>query len=195
MTVDSHNSKLITAEDKIYDIIKIHPELKEVLINLSPIFSKFNNTLLFHIAARLTTVRDAAGIAKLYLREMLYRLNQAVGMGDDFLAVQKSQAQGLIQDFLKKEQPQGEQAAVPDWLDRARGFPIEDVRLDNEDPFAKVNKLADSIAEGQGFCLVQKFEPLPLIRYLKSRQFIHYTEKVNEDEYNEYRIYFLRSNS
>jgi len=191
MTADSHNRKLITSEDKLYDIIKIHPELKEVLINLSPKFSKLNNTLLFNIATRRTTVRDAAGVANLYLRELLYRLNQAVGMGDEFLAVQKSQAQGLIQDFLKKEQPQGEQAAVPDWLDRARDFPVEDVRLDNEDPFAKVNKLADSITEGQGFCLVQKFEPLPLIRYLKSRQFIHYTEKANEDEY---RIYFLRSN-
>ncbi len=192
MTVDNHNRELITAADKIYDIIKIHPELKEVLINLSPKFNKLNNTLLFNIAARRTTVRDAAGVAKLYLREMLYRLNQAVGLGDDFLTLQKSQAQGLIQDFLKKDQPQGEQAAVPDWLDRARDFPIEDVRPDNEDPFAKVNKLADSIAEGEGFCLVQKFEPLPLIRYLKSRQFIHYTEEVNEDEY---RIYFLRSNS
>ena len=192
MTVDNHNREPITAADKIYDIIKIHPELKEVLINLSPKFNKLNNTLLFNIAARRTTVRDAAGVAKLYLREMLYRLNQAVGLGDDFLTLQKSQAQGLIQDFLKKDQPQGEQAAVPDWLDRARDFPIEDVRPDNEDPFAKVNKLADSIAEGEGFCLVQKFEPLPLIRYLKSRQFIHYTEEVNEDEY---RIYFLRSNS
>lgn len=192
MTVDNHNRELITAADKIYDIIKIHPELKEVLINLSPKFNKLNNTLLFNIAARRTTVRDAAGVAKLYLREMLYRLNQAVGLGDDFLTLQKSQAQGLIQDFLKKDQPQGEQAAVPDWLDRARDFPIEDVRPDNEDPFAKVNKLADSIAEGEGFCLVQNFEPLPLIRYLKSRQFIHYTEEVNEDEY---RIYFLRSNS
>jgi hypothetical protein len=190
MTVDNHNRELITAADKIYDIIKIHPELKEVLINLSPKFNKLNNTLLFNIAARRTTVRDAAGVAKLYLREMLYRLNQAVGLGDEFLALQKSQAQGLIQDFLKKDQLQGEQAAVPDWLDRARDFPIEDVRPDNEDPFTKLNKLADNIAEGQGFCLVQKFEPLPLIRYLKSRQFIHYTEKVNEDEY---RIYFLRS--
>lgn len=192
MTVDSHNGKLITAEHKLYDIIKIHPELKEVLINLSPKFSKLNNMLLSQIATRRTTVRDAAGVAKLYLREILYRLNQAAGMGDEFLALQKSQSQGLIQDFLKKEQPQGKQAAVPDWLDRARNFPIQDVRQDNEDPFAKVNKLADSIAEGQGFCLVQKFEPLPLIRYLKSRHFIHYTEKINEDEY---RIYFLRSNS
>lgn len=192
MTANSQNNKIITAEDKIYDIIKIHPELKEILINLSPKFSKLNNTLLFNIITRRTTVGDAAGVAKLYLREMLFRLNKAVGMGDEFLAIQKSQAQGLIQDFLRKEQPQGKQAAVPDWLDRARNFPIEDVRLDNEDPFAKLNKLADSIAEGQGFCLVQNFEPLPLIRFLKSRQFIHYTEKVNE---NEYRIYFLRSNS
>jgi len=78
MTTDSQNKKLITAKDKLYDIFKIHPELKEVLINLSPKFSKLNNTLLFHIAARRTTVRDAAGVAKLYLREMLYRLNQAV---------------------------------------------------------------------------------------------------------------------
>ena len=193
MTADSQNKKTITAEDKLYDIFKIHPELKDLLVNLSPKFSKLNNTLLSQIATRRTTVRDAAGVAKLYLREMLYRLNQAVGLGDEFLAVQKSQAQGLIQDFLKKEEPQEKQAAVPDWLDRARDFPIEDVRLDTEDPFAKVNKLADKIAEGQGFCLVQKFEPMPLIRYLTSRHFIHYTEKANE---NEYRIYFLRrSNS
>ena len=115
-----------------------------------------------------------------------------MGLGDKFLALQKSQAQGLIQDFLKKEPPQEKQTALPDWLERARDFPFEDVRLDTEDPIAKVNKLADSIAEGEGFSLVQNFEPLPLIRYLKSRQFIHYTDKVNE---NEYRIYFLRSTS
>ena len=82
-------SHLITAEDTIYDIITRYPETKKRLLELSPRYEKLNNPVLFETVARFTTVQKAAQMVGIYLREMLYQLNDAIGLGEEYLQKEK----------------------------------------------------------------------------------------------------------
>jgi len=46
---------------------------------------------------------------------------------------------------------------------------------------------AKSIGDNEGFILIQKFEPLPMINMLEEMGFEHYSEKLPSDDY---KIYF-----
>lgn len=69
---------LIAENDKIYEIVKKYPEMKDVLIKISPKFKKLNNPVMINTVARRTTVKKAAQIAGIDIEEMLDRLNKAL---------------------------------------------------------------------------------------------------------------------
>ncbi len=50
-------------------------------------------------------------------------------------------------------------------------------------------KKAEALKEGEGFCVVQSFEPLPLYSLMKNMGFEHETEKKSDTEF---RVYFKR---
>jgi len=50
-------------------------------------------------------------------------------------------------------------------------------------------ELADKTAEGNGFAIIQIFEPIPLINILNGKGFLYLTEKITDFEY---KIYFYR---
>lgn len=185
-------SNLISENDKIYDIVKKYPQLIDVLLNLSPRFEKLKNPVIFNTVARVTTVKKASEVGKVYLNEMLYQLNDAIGKGEEFLAQKKSQIFQMKDNFLKEhfEKNSIQPAPKPAWLDKSETFKILDVRNDEQDPFLKINELAQSLKPGDGFILIQKFEPIPLITFLSQHNFEHYTQKISDDEF---RIYFYKN--
>jgi hypothetical protein len=69
---------LIAENEKIYDIVKKYPEIKNILIKISPKFKKLNNPVMFNTVARKTTVKKAAQIAGIDIEEMLDKLNRAL---------------------------------------------------------------------------------------------------------------------
>ncbi len=64
-----------------------------------------------------------------------------------------------------------------DWRLIKDDFETLDVRRMTTDPFDVIIKKAYSIEEGNGFVLIQRFEPLPLINMLTEMGFDYYIEK------------------
>lgn len=56
-----------------------------------------------------------------------------------------------------------------------------------DNPFDGILRKAKSIGDNEGFILIQKFEPLPMINMLEEMGFEHYSEKLPSDDY---KIYF-----
>lgn len=83
----------------------------------------------------------------------------------------------------KGEDPDG------NWRDRKETFEIFDVRKSSEDPFGAIIKKAQDTPPGEGFKLVQRFEPIPLINMLIPLDFEHETVKI---DFFEYHIYFYK---
>lgn len=65
----------ITRDDKIYDLIKKHPRVKDALVQISPKFKKLNNPVMLNTVARHTTVGKAAKIAGMGSHKLLDKIN------------------------------------------------------------------------------------------------------------------------
>lgn len=181
---------IITENDKVYDVVTAYPALKEVLKKMSPKFVKLNNPVVFNTVARVTTLKMASKIGDVYLKEMLYRLNEAIGKAPEYMAWFKAQIPAMQEEFLKKQfGGEAESAEKPDWVKQAENHDTLDARKMEEEPFPAVTAKAAGIKPGGGFVLVQAFKPSPLIHYLETQGFESWTEKKGE---NEYRVYFLK---
>lgn len=164
--------KLITAEDTIYDIVTRYPEVKKRLLELSPRYERLNNPALFHTVAKLTTVKKAAAIASLYLREMLYQLNDAIGLGEEYLQQEKKATAGLSmqqENILPREKPP--------WWEKQDSFFLLDVRGKSH-PFEEITSRVKTLKSGEGLLIYQEFIPYPLIDYLKTEGYeVYYEQK------------------
>lgn len=191
MAQSKDTSEIIREDDLIYDIIVKHPEIKQALAALSPKFEKLNNPLLFQTVARHTTVKKASQIARFYINEMLLELNRAIGKEKEFLEYKKQDISRMKEAFLKERPPapKAETGAKPEWFDKTNDFNTLDVRLEEGDPFGRIMDTAGPVKPGEGFVLIQWFEPLPVIQYLKGMGFESYTEEKNG---NEFRVYFYK---
>lgn len=181
---------IITEEDTVYDVITKHPELKEVLVKISPKYQRLYNPVIFNTVAKITPLKKAAVTGNIYLKEMLYQLNEAIGKGAEFLAYFKSQIPKMQEDFLKKQfsnRPQ--EGSKPEWMAKSAGFEVFDARTIDGEPFTHIMGKAGEVKPGSGFILVQKFEPAPVIAYLETQGFENWVEKVSEDEV---RVYFFK---
>ncbi len=69
-----------------------------------------------------------------------------------------------------------------DWRARARDYEKLDVRGMMTDPFDVIMQKAYAVQEGQGFILIQSFEPTPLINMLSAMDFESEVEKKGDAE-------------
>jgi hypothetical protein len=180
---------IITAKDTIFEIVSSFPVLRKTLVDISKRFEKLNNPLLFNTVAKLTTVEKASKMGNVYLNEMLYQLNEAVGKGDEFLRAVKARGAKAQGTFLKERFSAPTARPRPDWMDRASTFETLDVREMTGEPFFEVTKRTSTLGPGGGLVLIQRFEPAPLISHHESQGFETFTERVSDDEF---RIHFYR---
>ena len=76
-----------------------------------------------------------------------------------------------------------------DWQDKKDSFQVIDVRKLTGNFLPMVLKKAKNTSVGEGICVVQSFEPIPLYSALSDLGFEHLTDRVSESEY---RVYFFR---
>jgi alkylhydroperoxidase/carboxymuconolactone decarboxylase family protein YurZ len=77
-----------------------------------------------------------------------------------------------------------------DWLNKKESFEVRDVRELKGNFLPGLLKKAQKMKEGEGLCVVQSFEPIPLYSALEELGFEHHTEQISETEY---RIFFYRT--
>ena len=193
--------EIIRKTDTVHSVVERHPELRAVLKEASPKFARLDNPVLFNTVARVTTLEQAAKIGGVYLRELLYRLNEAIGTGKEYLEAEKAairesmkSGNGLAKAVEAASRAggrggDGSSGEIPAWIERAAAFPRLDVRADAADPFGKISKFAEGTEAGSGFILIQSFEPVPLVRYLGGRGFDSHAHRKNSGEYW---IYFIK---
>lgn len=192
--------RLIRKDQTVYDVLTQYPQLKRIFQELSPKYKKLDNPVAFNTLARITTLERAAKIGGVYLRELLYRLNEELGLGKEYLAEEKKALseslrsgealKKVTQIIEKRTSVPISESGPPSWIEQAQGFPNMDLRTLGEDPFDRVMKLASGMQKGEGFILIQSFEPLPLISHLSQKGFSHYTKR---EKANEYWIYLIKT--
>ena len=78
----------------------------------------------------------------------------------------------------------------PEWMERRGRFTQLDVRELSGNFLPRILKTARQTPVGEGLCVIQSFEPIPLYSALAGLGFEHVTEHVSDTEY---RAYFHRA--
>ena len=241
----------ILARSNIKETLDKYPELKDVLIQLSPRFKKMQTPTLYNTLARFANFSDAAKVTKLSVCEILHAINKHLGVEDKLvdnmpecikLPVETNTSSGIpvyweenvgryvynnnsIDELVQKISNLAPQqnivlisAEKPNelikviiglnlefninktneykvsvfnpnplnnnvsWEDRKDKFEILDARNIN-DPFDVILKKASVIKEDDGFVIIQKFEPLPIINMISEMGFEHITEQKQNNEF------------
>ena len=245
----------ILARDNVKEVLDKFPELKEVLLKLSPKFKRLQNPLMYNTLARHVNFGEAAKITGVSLCELLHAINKFLGteqmlidsapdciteqekamdIGEEitweeagplYLMTEENQ-QEIIEKILwlvpesnmvviSRERPdlllkvvksqgfkynlqRGKEYRLSifnpekqqkDWREKKHKFEVLDVRLFRTDPFDVIIKKAYELQPGEGFVLVQTFEPVPLIRMLSELGFEYEVEHVSNYEV---RVYFYK---
>lgn len=76
-----------------------------------------------------------------------------------------------------------------EWTSRKDSFEVIDVRKLSGSFLPMLLKKGSMMSVGEGICVVQSFEPIPLYTTMADLGFEHVTEEVSD---NEYRAYFYR---
>ena len=78
---------------------------------------------------------------------------------------------------------------MSDWKDKKDSFEVVDVRSIRGNFLPMLMAKAKKKAAGEGMCVVQSFEPIPLYSAMEELGYEYVTEKMADDEY---RVYFYR---
>ncbi len=75
------------------------------------------------------------------------------------------------------------------WKDKVESFKVIDVRNKQGNFFPAIQKQASNLSVGEGFTIIQTFEPHPLYKAMENLGYTHYTDEVNK---NEFHVHFYR---
>ncbi len=144
----------------------------------------YNRESMDEIIEKVSKLQPQQNIVIISVEEPVELIKVAKGLGYDF-NVEKSREYRV--SIFNPE------TIVPEldlsWIERKETFDILDVRSMRTDPFDIIIKKAYETPEGQGFVLVQRFMPYPLINMLSEMGFDFVTEQKSP---NEVRVYFYK---
>ncbi len=69
---------MITENDKIADIIKKYPFIKDKMIARNKVFSNLNNPIIFNAVGKIARIKDVAKMSGENLEELLAYINQEI---------------------------------------------------------------------------------------------------------------------
>lgn len=157
----------ITPETKIGALLESFPRLEDVLLEMAPEFKKLKNPLLRKTIARVTSLRQAAALAKIPLSEMINALRDEAGIMERFI-------------------PDGEagplSSEAPSWFSSTQIARRLDARVmleRGEQPIQKVFSECKNLKDGEIFELITPFLPAPLIERARQQGYLVW---VSEEE-------------
>jgi len=164
---------IITPKTKIGELLKIYPELEEPLIEIAPAFKKLKNPVLRKTIAKITSIEQAAAVAELGVDKIVNRLREIVGQ----------------QDILIEKQDNVEDNGKPAWISESGIVHKHDARSEiagGGHPLGAVMGKLPEMNNGAIYLLITPFYPAPLIDKVSELGFRTWTEKKDDDLFNNY---------
>ncbi|RPH98970.1 MAG: DUF1858 domain-containing protein [Calditrichaeota bacterium] len=145
----------ITPNTKIFELLQVHPQLEEKLIEWAPIFEKLRNPFLKRTIARVTSLNQAAQVSNMPVAELVNRLRAEVG-----------------QEPLRMNVEQKSSLEPPYWFKSGtivRSIDARPMLERGEHPIGLVLQEVESLKEGEILELITGFVPAPLIEKVEAK--------------------------
>jgi uncharacterized protein (DUF2249 family) len=163
----------IDSNTKISKILKAKPEAIDIIADINTNFRKLQNPILRRSLAARVSVSDAARIGKVDVNTFLKALEN-IGFEVDYIdadTANKKQTNSIPPDFSNKE---------------IVTLDVRPIIAEGKDPFGHINKVAKKIKPQQVLLIINDFEPIPLVEFLVSKNFIHWLTQDDEGNYLTY---------
>ncbi len=167
---------VITGKTKVKEALDKFPELKEILLEISPKFSKLNNPLIYKTVAKWATFNDVAKIGKVSVCLILHKLNAHIGTEEELIKIFPK-----CIEYMDKEEEKDDDIVPKDFSI------IEFDTTKREDYFLpELTKIVKSLKDKEAVKVISTFDPIPLKRMVESLGFTYNTKEVNSDLYETY---------
>ncbi len=166
---------VILGRTKIKEMLQEYPNLKDVLIEISPKAKKLNNKLVYNTVAKWATISDVSKFLNISICELLHRLNKEVGTEEQLYQQFPDCISEKVETLPEKK---------PAWVDSAKKILIVDVR--NRDDFflPEIVKQVKELEPDDVLTLINSFDPIPLKNMLAEMGYEFYTELVTSEEFH-----------
>lgn len=158
---------------KISEVIRTYPSLVDELVAINPTFRMLRNPVMRRVQSRLVTVAQAAEIANLSPELLVRRLNVAVGLDEPDDRASTTEARPAERD-------------TPPWVGSVpitRTLDVRPLQREGREPFSDIMEAARQVPNGEGFRLLNTFEPVPLYGVLGARGFVHWARQVEPEQW------------
>jgi hypothetical protein len=140
----------IIPRSKLLDLLKVYPELEEVIIGIAPPFKNLKNPVLRRTVGQLATLSQVAQIGGMDAIELVNILRRSVG--------QPELAPGVA---TPPDWAGAITSGDPDWISGKPQFVVDGTSLlaRGEVPLERVNALLSELEPGHTILLLTSFEP------------------------------------
>ena len=165
---------VITGRTKLKDALETYPQLKEVLLQLSPKFKRLEQSRFLNTVAQQASFSDVARMGGLSLCSVLHAVNRAIG-----------QEEALMESFpdcIKETAP----VSFPH---HARSFqrviPF-DIRERSDYFLPDLTRQIEQLHSGEAVKLLSDFEPTPFQNMLDEMGYEYFTEWTESELFETY---------
>ncbi len=166
---------VILGKTKVRDALDAHPELKNILLSLSPKYEKLNNMLIYNTIARWATFNDVARMGGISVCEILHILNEKIGTVKELEKVFPECIQIV---------PPAPEMEKPEWMRSIKQFFILDVRERNDFFFTEIMKQLGNLPDESALKVINSFYPAPLVGMLTEENYDFYVDQISSTEVN-----------
>lgn len=159
----------IDAHTKVSEIIKASSQAIDVLVSVSAKFRKLQNPLLRKIMAPRVNLEQAAKIGGVRTEDIFHALRP---LGFDFDSSLE------VREFSKKK---SDNFSLPD-SSEVIYIDVRPVLASGGDPLKNILSNLKNLDKAQVLCVINSFEPIPLITLLKRKGYECYVKYVDADE-------------
>lgn len=160
---------IISPKTKVGELLDAFPQLENVLLELSPSFSKLKNPVLRKTVARIASLQQAAIVGGLKVDELVNRLRMEVGQSEF-----TGEDDGKEYLFV----------TPPGWFDAKRiklSFDATPVINAGGSPMADILAIANKLQAKEILELKTPFVPAPIIDLLKGKGFRSFSLQKNAE--------------
>jgi len=162
----------ILAKDNIKEVLDKYPELKDVLVKLSPKFKRLQKPALYNTLARFATFKDASKLTGVSVCEILHTINDYLGVSEKLL----KNAPECISTAKSQEDIFAESEEIT-WEESPERYIL------NDDTLPEITQKVSNLKPQQNIVVISTEEPVSLLKLAKGYNF-----KYNVEKGREYRI-------
>lgn len=160
----------ITPETKIGVLLERFPQLEKTLIEVFPEFKKLRNPILRRTIARITSLRQAAAVAKVSIAELINKLRDEAGIKEVFSTDESTMSYANAKE-------------TPAWFspsDIVQSLDARPMLEKGEQPINKVLAGCKNLKAGDIYELTTPFLPAPLIDAARKQGYLTWSRKERD---------------